>query len=209
MARPFFPVPEESVPRKYLETMITPSALAAQERAYGAARPVAPGAAAEPLGPAEIEFIAGRDSFYMATVGETGWPYVQHRGGPPGFLSVVDDSTLAFADLRGNRQLISTGNLATDDRVSLFLMDYPGRRRLKILGRATITDARDEPARSGELAPAAAPNQVERLFRIEVVGFDWNCPQHITPRYTAEQVEAYVVSLKERIAALEAAQGPD
>ena len=127
--------------KKYLEIAVTPSVVEAQKRSFGRAARLESGLDRDALGPEETEFIAARDSFYMATVSETGWPYIQHRGGRPGFLRVVDPHTLAFADYRGNRQLLSTGNVAANDRVSLFLMDYPRRERLKILGHARVTDA--------------------------------------------------------------------
>ncbi len=168
--------------RRYLELVLTPSVLAAQQRAYGASRPVPPGAADDVLGPDELAFVASRDSFYLASVSASGWPYVQHRGGPPGFLRVLAPSTIAFADLRGNRQLVTAGNLADDDRVSLFLMDYAGRRRLKLLGRATLLTPDEAPDLAALLAPAPLDSEVERLVRIHVVAFDWNCPKHITPR---------------------------
>ena len=157
------------------------------------------------LGTAETAFIAERDSFYMATVSETGWPYVQHRGGPPGFLKVMGPRTLAFADFRGNTQLISAGNAAGNDRVSLLLMDYPHRQRLKLLGRLRFEDA-------GRVAPEILKavqlpgyrGRVERVAVIEVNAFDWNCPQHITPRFTEAEVRSAVQPLHERIAELEA-----
>lgn len=160
----------------------------------------------EVLGPTEAGFIAARDSFYMATVGETGWPYVQHRGGPPGFVRVLDERTLGFADLRGNRQYITVGNLATDDRVSLFFMDYANRTRLKLLGRARIVGTEDQATLSRLMVPEHGA-KVERAMLIEVVGFDWNCPQHITPRFTLEEVKAAVAPLQARIAELEARLG--
>jgi hypothetical protein len=190
--------------RKFLETVSTPAVLRVQEEYYGRSRPVAAPADHDPLGPAEAEFIAARDSFYMATVGETGWPYVQHRGGPPGFLRVLGPTTLAFADYEGNHQMISAGNLAGDDRVSLFLMDYPRRRRLKLLGHARVEDARTRP---DLVAPLGEPPQgaaVERVVVIEVVSFDWNCPRHITPRFSAAEVAAVVEPLRRQIAALRA-----
>jgi uncharacterized protein len=122
--------------RRYLEIAVTPAVTEAQKRYFGRSLDSQAGAAREPLGDDEIAFIAARDSFYIATVSETGWPYIQHRGGRPGFLRAIDAHTLAFADYKGNRQLLSTGNLAANDRVSLFLMDYPRRERLKILGHA-------------------------------------------------------------------------
>ena len=159
----------------------------------------------DPLGADEQAFIAERDSFYMATVTSDGWPYVQHRGGPAGFLKVLDPQTLGFADLKGNRQLLSTGNVAASDRVSLFLMDYPRRERLKLLGRARVLDARQNHDLADQLSPAPSlRGKVERLFLIDVISFDWNCPQHITPRYTEAEVEEAVAPLKRRIAELEA-----
>lgn len=176
----------------------------AQRHYYGASEPKTdPATPSDALTPEEIEFIKARDSFYIATISENGWPYIQHRGGPPGFLHVLNSRTLAFADYRGNRQMLSTGNLAANDRVALFLMDYPQRTRLKILGQATVKDARDHP----ELLPQLADvndRLVERIFIINVVGFDWNCPAHITPRYTSAEVEHAVAPLRERIAELEA-----
>jgi len=140
----------------------------------------------------------------MATVTETGWPYMQHRGGAPGFLRVVNPTQLAFADYKGNRQLLSTGNLTTNDRVCLFLMGYPQRTRLKILGHAHVEDARQHPELVAQIAEPAVHRIVERLFFIDVVSFDWNCPKYITPRYTAAEVEEVVAPLRQRIAELEA-----
>jgi predicted pyridoxine 5'-phosphate oxidase superfamily flavin-nucleotide-binding protein len=157
------------------------------------------------LGDAETAFIAGRDSFYMATVGATGWPYVQHRGGPPGFLKVLGPKTLAFADFRGNTQLVSAGNAVGNERVSLILMDYPHRQRLKLLGRIRFEDAsRVDPE---ILKAAQTPDyrgRVERVAVIEVEAFDWNCPQHITARFTAAEMRSAVQPLLDRIADLEA-----
>ncbi len=152
----------------------------------------------------ETTFIRGRDSFYVATVNENGWPYIQHRGGRAGFLRVLNPHTLAFADYRGNRQMLSTGNLAANDRVALFLMDYPQRTRLKILGHARVEDARLHPDLVKHLAEPDVHGIVERLFFIEVLSFDWNCPKYITPRYTAEEIQELVGPLKQRIAELEA-----
>ncbi|MDP1665451.1 MAG: pyridoxamine 5'-phosphate oxidase family protein [Methylobacter sp.] len=142
------------------------------------------------LGAAEQAFIAGRDSFYQATVSQTGWPYVQHRGGPVGFLKVLDDRTMGYADFSGNRQYISVGNLRGDDRVSLLLMDYPQRRRLKIWGRARAVDERSEPALLAKLESPDFRAPVERGIVIRVEAFDWNCPKYITPRYSQNEVEA-------------------
>lgn len=140
------------------------------------------------LGDFERAFIAARDSFYLATVGQDGWPYVQHRGGPPGFLRVLDHQTLGFADYAGNRQYISAGNLSGEERVSLFLMDYAGQRRLKIWGRARLVDAEQQPSVLERLDSPHYRARVERGMLITVEAFDWNCPKHITPRYTEAEV---------------------
>ncbi|MFM9842073.1 MAG: pyridoxamine 5'-phosphate oxidase family protein [Dongiaceae bacterium] len=155
------------------------------------------------LGGREAAFIALRDSFYMATVSETGWPYVQHRGGPPGFLRVLDDKTLGFADFRGNRQYVTVGNLAKNDRVSLFLMDYPHQARLKILGRARIADLDENSEIAAALLPAGYRAKPERLILIAVEAFDWNCSQHIIKRFTLAEVTPAVEALQSRIAELE------
>ena len=153
----------------------------------------------------EAAFIAERDSFYLATVSETGWPYVQHRGGPRGFLKVVGPRTLAFADFGGNRQFISVGNAARNDRVALFLMDCANQLRLKILGRVKVQDIGDAPPDLVfEVELPGYPGRVERVMIVEVEVFDWNCSQHITPRFTEAEVRAAAQPLRERIAALEA-----
>jgi uncharacterized protein len=139
------------------------------------------------LGADETHFIAARDGFYQATVSETGWPYVQFRGGPTGFLKVLDNETLAYADFRGNKQYISTGNLTGNDRISIILMDYPNRRRLKILGRARLVEGADDRDLIAQLESPDYPGCIERAVVIEVAGYDWNCPQHITPRYTERE----------------------
>jgi len=139
------------------------------------------------LADSEAEFIRQRDSFYMATTGADGWPYLQHRGGPPGFIAVIDDHTLAFADFRGNLQYISVGNLDGDDRVSLFLMDYPNRRRLKILGHARVVATDENPELMARVSHADYKAVVERAVVIRIEAFDWNCPQHITPRFTEDE----------------------
>ncbi len=155
------------------------------------------------LGPSEAQFIAERDSFYMTTVSETGWPYVQHRGGPKGFLRVLDEKTLGFADYSGNRQYVSVGNLKTDDRVSLFLMDYPNRTRLKLLGRARVVEFDGDNDLVRHLSLPDYRARIERGVVIAVEAFDWNCPQHITPRFTSEEIEVAVQPLRKRIAELE------
>jgi len=159
--------------------------------------------AGDVLTEAEREFILSRDSFYMATVSETGWPYIQHRGGEPGFLHVLDDRTIAFADYRGNRQYVSIGNLEHDDRVSLFLMDYPSRSRLKILGRAEIREGADAQKLIGELSGLGVRALVERAIAIRVEAFDWNCQQYITPRFTEDQVIEVMTPIRQRLAELE------
>ncbi|MEQ1633457.1 MAG: pyridoxamine 5'-phosphate oxidase family protein [Planctomycetota bacterium] len=188
--------------REFLRTLLTENVRKAQARYYGRAYPDL-GAAGRPdeLTADEIEFVHARDSFYMATVTEDGWPYVQHRGGPKGFLVAHSPSQLLFADYGGNRQLITVGSLAANPRVCLFLMDYAGRARLKILGSATVLDPREH----ADLVAASAPPgghaaPVERLVRIEVKSFDWNCPKFITPRYTADEVAAVVEPLQQLVA---------
>ena len=196
------------MPTNFERLSRTNSVRSAQEHYYGATEPKVGGVTPPDILTAEeIDFIRARDSFYMATVTENGWPYVQHRGGPAGFLRVLDPHTLAFADYRGNRQMLSTGNLAENDRVALFLMDYPGRTRLKIIGHAAVKDAREDPELVEQLAGPQGRRLVERLFIINVAGFDWNCPAHITPRYTAAEIEEVIAPLKRRIAELEAALG--
>ena len=153
---------------------------------------------------AEVAFIGARDSFHMATVAESGWPYVQHRGGPPGFLRVLDERTLGFADFRGNRQYISVGNIGADDRVALILVDYPRRRRLKILGHTELKDLKAEPALAAKLAMGGYKAKVERAILVHLEAFDWNCPQHITPRFTEEELAVALASVREHLAALEA-----
>jgi len=139
----------------------------------------------------------------MASIGETGWPYVQHRGGPKGFLKVIDGSTIAFADFRGNKQYISTGNLMKDNRVALIMVDYPGQARLKILGHAEIFEG----ARAGEwIERVREPSYkaiVERVFVVRIDAFDWNCPQHITPRFTAEEIQEALAPFERRVEDLE------
>jgi uncharacterized protein len=188
---------------QFIKLLVTPAVARAQEHYYGHAQRMPGGAERDALTDDETQFIQSRDSFYMSTVSESGWPYVQHRGGKPGFLHVVNSSTLAFADYRGNRQLLSTGNLAVNDRVCLFLMDYPRRTRLKILGHARIQDARPHPELFAQFATPEVQLVVERVILIDIVSFDWNCPKYITPRYTVAEIEGLVEPLKQRIAELE------
>lgn len=188
----------------FLQHTVTDSVRKAQEHYFGRSPHIAGTPERDALTEDEIAFVAARDSFYMATVSENGWPYIQHRGGRAGFLRVLNPQTLAFADYRGNRQMLSTGNLAANDRVALFLMDYPQRTRLKILGHARIEDARQHQDLVQQLAEPEVHGIIERFFFIEVVSFDWNCPKYITPRYTAEEIQELVGPLKQRIAELEA-----
>src|SRR5450432_3356148 len=186
--------------------VFTPVVKALQEK-YGSrrqyARMEAGAASLDRLGPDETAFIAERDGFYMATVGETGWPYVQHRGGPKGFLKVIDDHTIAFADFGGNKQYVSTGNLITDDRVALIMVDYPGQTRLKILGRAEILEGDAAKEWIDRLRKPGYKAKLERVYVIRVEAFDWNCPQHITPRFTAEQIQEALAPLERRMQELE------
>jgi predicted pyridoxine 5'-phosphate oxidase superfamily flavin-nucleotide-binding protein len=175
----------------YLHSHLTPAVLAAQREAYGQDQDPPPAPEPDRLGAREIAFIGARDSFYIASLTESGAPYLQHRGGPAGFLQVLDERSLGFADFGGNRQLLTTGHLRRDPRVALFLMDYPNRRRLKIDAVAEV------------LPPAADQGMAERFVRLRVEAFDWNCPQFITPRYTEAELEARLQPLRERIAALE------
>jgi uncharacterized protein len=189
--------------QRYLSTTLTPSVREAQQQYYGRSIAIPAVSGRDVLGEDEAAFIAARDSFYLATVSETGWPYIQHRGGPAGFLRVLNPGTLAFADYQGNRQLISTGNVLVNDRVSLFLMDYRQRQRLKILGHARITDAGDVDEETVHLMGDLPRAKIERIIVVDVVGYDWNCPKHITPRYSLGEVEELAGSLRERIAQLE------
>jgi len=186
--------------------VFTPVIKALQER-YGSRRQYAKleksGTLPVRLDRHESEFIAERDSFYMASVGETGWPYIQHRGGPMGFLKVIDERTIAFADFSGNKQFISTGNLMTDNRVALILVDYPKKARLKILGRAEILAGEQAEAWIERVRDPGYKAVIERVWVIQVEAFDWNCPQHITPRFTTEQIQAALAPVESRMQELE------
>ena len=186
--------------------VFTPVVKALQER-YGSRRQYAKleRAAGSPdrLGEDERSFIAERDSFYMASVGATGWPYIQHRGGPKGFLKVIDARTLAFADFSGNKQFISAGNLTTDARVALILVDYPEQARLKMLGRAEILEGDPATAWIERVRDPGYKAAIERVFVIHLDAFDWNCPQHITPRYTAEEIQAAITPLEQELQRLQ------
>lgn len=188
---------------KYLEVMLTEAVCRAQQSYYGRTGRIIGAPSRDLLGQQEIDFIAARDSFYLGTVSESGWPYIQHRGGPAGFLHALSPSTLAFPDYPGNRQLISTGNLATNDRVSLFLINYQDRDRLKLLGHARVADVRGNPDLLRHMTDNPGWDKAERIVIIDVVSYDWNCPKHITPRYSIDEVEAFTKPLRNRIAALE------
>lgn len=193
---------------RYSDILFTPSVEAAQQR-YGSraqgARLRELGHPNDTLSAAEQAFIEQRDGFYLASVSESGWPYLQFRGGPAGFVRVLDGKTLGYADFRGNRQYISTGNIEHDGRVALMFMDYANRRRLKLLGHARITDAAADPELIARLEVPDYRARVERAVLITLEAYDWNCPQHITPRYTAAEVSDYTDGLHARIAELEAA----
>ena len=194
--------------QNYIHTLFTDAARVMQERegsraAYARMEAGATGAP-DQLSEKEHAFIAARDSFYIASVTATGWPYVQHRGGPPGFLRPLPGNRLGFADYRGNRQYVSTTNLADEPRVSLFLMDYPNKRRLKILGTAQIVELDADPALVTALMTGDYNAVPERAFVIDVIGFDWNCPQHITPRFTEAEVARAVQPLTAELTRLRA-----
>lgn len=152
----------------------------------------------------EIEFISQRDSFYMATIGENGYPYIQHRGGPKGFVKVLDLKRIGFVDFRGNMQYVSVGNIATHNNVSLIMVDYPARTRLKILAKAHIVELTDDPALYDLLDLADYEFRPERMMVLHVEAYDWNCPQHITPRYTLEDIKEIFDSQVEYITEIEA-----
>jgi predicted pyridoxine 5'-phosphate oxidase superfamily flavin-nucleotide-binding protein len=192
--------------KSFLDIATTPSVAAAQS-ANGSREfniEMAAGRVFDRFDEDATDFIATRDSFYIATVSETGWPYIQHRGGPPGFLKVLDERTLGMADFAGNRQYLTLGNLAAGDKAALFLMDYRRRGRMKIFAHAEAVDFERRPELAARLATPGYRARIERglLFRLEA--YDWNCSQHITPRYTATEVEQAVAPLREQLQALEA-----
>jgi hypothetical protein len=191
---------------RFASIAFTPAVKAVQERmgsrkAYARVEP--PRDEPDVLGPDEEAFLAARDSFYMASISENGWPYIQHRGGPKGFVRVLDQHTLGFADYRGNRQYISVGNLSKDDRVALIFMDYPGRGRLKVFAHAALVTQADSPDTLAKLTVPGYQAHIERGILLKVEGFDWNCSQHITPRFTEGEVRESVAPLLARIEALE------
>ncbi|MBB5915141.1 hypothetical protein BJY24_004008 [Nocardia transvalensis] len=191
---------------RYAHLAYTDSVRLVQEEqgsAAAVARALRQGSDPETLSDADTAFIESRDGFYLASVSETGWPYVQFRGGPPGFVHVLDERTLGFADVRGNRQYITTGNVRADGRVALFLMDYPERARLKIFGRAETLSLTEDPALTERLCAVRTDGRPERLMIIRVEGTNWNCHQHITPRYSAVELEVALGPLRDRLTALE------
>lgn len=192
------------MPYTFLEIAMTPSVRAAQramgsDKVYGNFKG---NRAFDRFTQNEIAFIAARDSFYIATASQTGWPYVQHRGGPEGFLKVIDERTLAFADYRGNRQYVSVGNFAADDRAALVLVDYKARTRLKIYAHAETIPLNHELAALTEDPNYGA--KPERVIVLRLAAFDWNCPQHITPRFTEDEIKAATAPLRNRLASLKA-----
>ena len=192
---------------KFAETMFTDGVKTVQERYHTRVqneRFSSLGGPNDVLGEREAMFIQARDSFYLATVSETGWPYVQFRGGPRGFLKVIDGKTLGYADFRGNTQYISMGNLTRNDRVALFFMDYPRRTRLKLLGHARFEDVTSNPELASKLEVPTYRARVERTVLITLEAFDWNCPQHITPRYTKEEIDALLFPMTREIEELKA-----
>lgn len=194
------------MPGNFGSLVFTPVVQKLQEK-YGShrqyARMAEGGHKPDRLGPGEVEYLSERDSFYMASVGPTGWPYVQHRGGPKGFLKAIDNHTIAFADLRGNQQFVSTGNLTSDDRVALILVDYPRQARLKILGHAEIFEGEAAREWIGRLKEPGYRATILRVIVIRVEAFDWNCPQHITPRFTEEEIREVLKPFEQQLADLE------
>lgn len=191
---------------RFLNLVFSPSVKAAQRQSGSRDAYARRDGATEPdrLTENEAHFIATRDSMYVASIGADGWPYIQHRGGPPGFVKVLSERSLGFADFRGNRQYVSVGNLADENRVALFMMDYARRTRLKVLGRARVVDLANAPDLAATLIDQSYGAKVERGIVVEVEAFDWNCPQHITPRYTLAEIDPMISALKARIAELEA-----
>ena len=152
----------------------------------------------------EIDFIAQRDSFYMASIGENGFPYIQHRGGPRGFVKVLDAKRIGFIDFRGNMQYISIGNMATNNNIALIMVDYPARARLKILAKAEVIELKDDPALYELLDLEDYKFKPERMIVLHIEAYDWNCPQHITPRYTVQDIEAAFGGQRDQITTLQA-----
>ncbi len=190
---------------RYRDLLFSPAVRTAQAAQGSTGYPVeAPTMAPDRLTENEAAFITARDSFYMATNGADGWPYLQHRGGPTGFVHVLDPGTLAFVEFRGNRQYISLGNLADSAKASLFFMDYVNRARLKLLGRIRPAALDEAPQVLAALSDPKLHARAERLLIVTVEAFDWNCPQYIEPRFTAADIAPALTRLQTRIADLEA-----
>jgi predicted pyridoxine 5'-phosphate oxidase superfamily flavin-nucleotide-binding protein len=154
----------------------------------------------------EMSFISNRDSFYLASIGEKNFPYIQHRGGPKGFVKVLDKNTIGFIDFSGNKQYISVGNFATNNNVALIMMDYPARARLKILAKAEIIELKDNSELLSKLDLGEYEFRPERMMLFHIEAFDWNCPQHIIQRFTLEEIQIafepkfqYISKLEEEI----------
>ncbi|WP_193170733.1 pyridoxamine 5'-phosphate oxidase family protein [Nisaea nitritireducens] len=193
--------------RPFAEISFTPNVQAAQER-YGSRAQMSRFQSSGEDGfigltEAEASFIEARDGFYQATVSETGWPYVQFRGGPAGFLKLLDERTIGYADFRGNRQYLSVGNMSGNDKVAMILMDYANRRRLKLWARAKILHHEDAPDMLERLQLPEYRARVERAVVLTIEATDWNCPQHITPRFTEADVAEAVAPLRQRLSYLE------
>jgi|SRR6056297_239422 len=199
---------DDIMARAFADIAFTPAVRAQQARmgsADGYAKFLADDVSgSDVLGSEEASFITARDGFYQATVSQTGWPYVQFRGGPVGFLKVLTARTIAYADYRGNRQYISVGNLSGNERVSMILMDYPNRRRLKLWGRARLVEGSDAPEILEQLHTPDYPARPERAVMIEVEAFDWNCPSHIPRRFTAPEAHTEIAALRRENEALRA-----
>lgn len=194
--------------KAFAKISFTPSVVRIQKR-HGSAKAYSKFLSSDAQGgdqltEAEAEFIMARDSFYQASASKEGWPYVQYRGGPTGFLKVLDTKTLAYADFRGNRQYISVGNVSENDRVSLIFVDYPNRRRLKIWARARLVSLADDPELIASLHDESYRARPERAVILSLEAFDWNCPQHIHPRFTSAELKSYVGDLHAQITALQA-----
>jgi predicted pyridoxine 5'-phosphate oxidase superfamily flavin-nucleotide-binding protein len=192
------------MPRQFIRIAFTPAVKAVQERLGSRhiyARFEQSGPSNDTILPEIAEFIAERDSFYLGTVGSNGYPYIQFRGGRPGFLKVLDERTLGFADFKGNVQYITVGNLSENDKAFMFLMDYRYHRRLKIWGRATVVE--NDAAIAEQLRDPDYDAEVERAIIFRIEAWNWNCPQHIPTRYSEQEVEAIVAPLRNRIEQLE------
>lgn len=148
-------------------------------------------------------FVAHQDHFYMASIGENGYPYIQHRGGPQGFIHVLDNHTLAFVDFSGNKQYISAGNIETNPHVALVMVSYPHRARLKLYAKARIVKVDEQPVLFKQIDPATYKHRPERIIILDIQAYDWNCPQHITPRYTTEEIEQAFAPQRRHITELE------